>query len=172
VFGKHKAPSKAEHSKAHKRKEDTSKHDIVPHHALPKMYFPKFDGTHPKIWIDNCANYFSIYFVPASIWLSSATMHLEGNASKWWQAYKQRHTKITLDSFYLAIEQEFGVDDYRSALTDLIALKQTSFVEEYTTQFQALQFNITMHSCQYDDLFFTSHYVSGLKEEIRGVVEP
>jgi hypothetical protein len=29
-----------------------------------------------------------------------------------------------------------------------------------------------MHSCHYDDLFFTSHYVSGLKEEIRATVEP
>ena len=29
-----------------------------------------------------------------------------------------------------------------------------------------------MHSCHYDDLSFTSHYVSGLKDEIRAVVEP
>lgn len=99
-------------------------------------------------------------------------MHLEGNAAKWWQAYKQKHTKITWLSFCLAIKQEFGADDYCSALNDLIALKQTGTVEEYTTQFQALQFGITMHSCHYDDLFFTSHYVSGLKDEIRAVVEP
>jgi len=136
------------------------------------MYFPQFDGTHPKIWIDNCANYFSIYFVPASVWLSSTTMHLEGNASKWWQAYKQQHTKITWLSFCLAIEQEFGADDYRIALTDLITLKRTGNLGEYTTQFQALQFDITMHSCHYDDLFFTSHYISGLKDEIKAVVEP
>jgi len=99
-------------------------------------------------------------------------MHLEGNASKWWQAYKQQHTKITWLSFCLAIEQEFGADDYRIALTDLITLKQTGTIEEYTTQFQALQFDITMHSCHYDDLFFTSHYISGLKDEIKAVVEP
>jgi len=29
-----------------------------------------------------------------------------------------------------------------------------------------------MHSCHYDDLFFTSHYINGLKDEIRAVVEP
>jgi hypothetical protein len=82
-------------------------------------------------------------------------MHLEGNPAKRWQAYKQHNKKITWISFCLAIEQEFGADDYRTALNDMIALKQTSTVEEYTTEFQKLQFNITMHNCPYDDLFFT-----------------
>lgn len=67
VFSKHTTASQPEHSKARKRKGDTTKEDTVPHHALPKMYFPKFDGSHPKIWLDNCANYFSIYIVPASV---------------------------------------------------------------------------------------------------------
>jgi hypothetical protein len=44
-----------------------AKSDVVPHHALPKMYFPKFDGSHPKIWIDNCKNYFSIYAMPERV---------------------------------------------------------------------------------------------------------
>ena len=35
--------------------------DSTPHHALPKMQFPTFDGNHPKIWLDNCDNYFTIY---------------------------------------------------------------------------------------------------------------
>jgi len=29
-----------------------------------------------------------------------------------------------------------------------------------------------MHSYHYDDLFFTSHYVNGLKDDIRAVVKP
>lgn len=43
---------------------------------------------------------------------------------------------------------EFGSDDHRTAITELSALKQTGIVEEYTTQFQSLQFDINMHSCQ------------------------
>lgn len=95
VFAKQKGPTKAEHSRAHKYKPDHHHQESVPHHALPKMYFPKFDGTQPKIWLDNCTNYYTIYSVPSSIWLSSATMHLEENAAKWWQTYKQQHKKIT-----------------------------------------------------------------------------
>ena len=104
--------------------------------------------------------------------MSSATMHLEGNAAKWYQAYKQTHTKISWVTFCLVVEQQFGANDYRNALTELIDLKQSGTVEDYTTKFEQLQFDITMHSCHYDDLFFTSHYVSGLKDEIRAVVEP
>jgi hypothetical protein len=96
-------------------------------------------------------------------------MHLEGNAAKWWQTYKQQHMHITWLSFCLVVEREFGNDDYRTSLTELIALKQIGTMEDYTTQFQALKFDITMHSCHYDDQFFTSHYISG---EIRAVVEP
>ena len=49
-------------------------------------------------------------------------------------------------------------------------LKQTRTVAEYTTQFQALQFAVTMHNPNYDDMFFTPHYIRGLKEEIRAPI--
>jgi hypothetical protein len=70
------------------------------------------------------------------------------------------------------VEEEFGADDFRTVMNDLLDLKQMGTVEDYTTKFQALQFNITMHNNNYDDMFFTSQYIKGLKEEIRGTVEP
>lgn len=99
-------------------------------------------------------------------------MHLEGNASKWFQAYKQTHENISWLHFCIAVKQKFGADDYRTTLTDLIDLKQTGTVEDYTAKFQALQFDVIIHCCHCDDLFFASHYVSGLKDDIRAVVEP
>lgn len=146
--------------------------DDMPRHILPKMLFPKFDGTHPKIWRDNCLSYFAIYSVPEKLWVTAATMHLEGNAAMWWQAYKQAHQKVSWKALCQAVEQQFGTDDYRTALTELIALKHSGTVEEYTSQFQQLQYQVIMHGGPKDDLFFTSHYVSGLKDEIRGMVEP
>lgn len=56
-------------------------------------------------------------------------------------------------------------------MNDLLELKQIGTIEEYTTQFEALQFDITMHNPRYDDMFFTPKYVMGLKEKIRGTVE-
>ena len=45
-------------------------------------------------------------------------------------------------------------------------------MEEYTLAFQALQYDITMHNSHYDDIFFASSYVAGLKDDIKAVVEP
>jgi hypothetical protein len=70
------------------------------------------------------------------------------------------------------VHEEFGSDDYRSAVNEMLSLKQTNTVEEYTTQFQALQFEVSMHSTNVDELFFATTYVSGLKDDIRAAVEP
>ena len=44
-----------------KRPHGHSNKDQLSHHSISKMQFPMFDGTSPKIWIDNCCNYFTIY---------------------------------------------------------------------------------------------------------------
>jgi hypothetical protein len=138
---------------------------------MPKMNFPIFDGTDPKEWIDNCKSYFDLYQLPEGIWIIAATLHLQGNASKWWQAYKQNHTFKSWKHFCTTAEAEFGADDFRSAITELLELKQQSSLEEYTTKFQALQHDVSMHNPHYDDQFFAHKYVMGLKEELRGTVE-
>jgi len=165
--------------KTHDHKPGTSKRphghsnkDQLPHHSIPKMQFPMFDGTSPKIWIDNCCNYFTIYNITESLKVTAAVMHLEGNAAKWWQAYKQNHAVPTWQPFCSLILDKFGADDFRQALNDLLSLKQTGTMEEYTNAFQSLQFDVTMHNCHYDELFFATKYVDGLKEEIRATVEP
>lgn len=63
-------------------------------------------------------------------------------------------------------------DDHRSAINDLLDLKQTSTVEDYTTQFKSLQYDVTMHGSSYDPLFFATQYVRGFRDDIRAVVEP
>ena len=139
---------------------------------MPKLQFPKFDGVNPKVWRDNCESYFELYQLPEGMWITAAHLHFEGNAAKWYQAYKQTHHFSSWDHFCSVVEEEFGSDDFRSAMNDLLELKQTGTVEEYTTQFHNLQFDITMHNPHYDEMFFTPQYVRGLKDEIRSMVEP
>jgi hypothetical protein len=57
------------------------------------MHFPLC--TQPKIWLDKCNNYFSIYSIPEALWVEVATMHLEGNAAKWWQTYKITYAVVS-----------------------------------------------------------------------------
>lgn len=85
VFAKKDPKGKPGTSKQH---HDNTTKDILPHHSLPKMHFPVFDGSNPRIWIDKCNNYFTIYSIAANLQVIVAVKHLEGNAAKWWQAYK------------------------------------------------------------------------------------
>ena len=138
VFAKDKGTAKAETSKVRRPQPRSGRRDTLPSQAMPKMQFPKFDGTDPKIWKDNCQSYFELYQLPEGMWITTAHLHFEGNAAKWYQAYKLNHTFRDWDYFCAVVEEEFGADDYRTAMNDLLDLKQTGTVTEYTTQFQAL----------------------------------
>lgn len=99
-------------------------------------------------------------------------MHLEGNAAKWWQTYKITYAVVSWKQFSAEVQEHFGSNDYRSAINELLDLKQTTTVEDYTTQFQSPQYDVSMHGGQYNALFFATQYVRGLKDDIRAVVEP
>lgn len=172
VFTEGHIGHKVSSSKQPKPSADSPKKKVLPHHTLPKMHFLMFDSDNPKVWIDKCLNYFSIYTIPATLQVTTTTMHLEGNATKWWQAYKQGHPIPSWTAFCAIVQEKFRADDFCTAITDLLALRQTGTVEEYTKAFQAIQFDITMHNCHYDDMFFASTYAADQKEEIRVSMEP
>jgi hypothetical protein len=50
-------------------------------------------------------------------------------------------------------------------------MKQEGTVGDYIRDFEALQFQVSMFNPGFDYLFFTSQFVSGVKDEIRGVVQ-
>ena len=56
---------------------------------MPKMDFPKFDGTGVRIWLDQCESFFLLYSIPESFRVTSASLNLVGNATHWFQSYKQ-----------------------------------------------------------------------------------
>lgn len=52
---------------------------------LPKAIFPKFDGSHPRVWKEKCEKYFNMYQVPMPLWSKFATIHFQGGATLWLQ---------------------------------------------------------------------------------------
>jgi hypothetical protein len=73
--------------------------------------------------------------------------------------------------FIAAIEAEFGGDDRGKSIKALLALKQIHSVAEYIHEFQAVTYQVLMFNPNYDDQFFISHFIKGLKWELRGAVE-
>jgi hypothetical protein len=98
------------------RTEDTPRHQL-------KMSFPRFDGTHPRIWKDKCLDYFRLFNVNPSLWLVSCKLHMEGNAALWLKAYRLRQEIPTWTALMVAVEEKFGADDHRKFMKQLLALK-------------------------------------------------
>jgi len=73
--------------------------------------------------------------------------------------------------FVLAVEEQFGSDDYRAALDELLILKQKGTVEEYASEFASLQFQISMHNSGYGELFFVTQFIKGLRDDIQTAVQ-
>jgi hypothetical protein len=48
-----------------------------------KLNFPRFNGEFPRIWRDQCLDYFRVCNVHPTMWLTAATLHLEGDAAHW-----------------------------------------------------------------------------------------
>jgi hypothetical protein len=146
-------------------------HDQGGRTQLPKMSFPRFDGEHPRIWRDKCYDYFRAFNISATLWITTATLHMDGNAAIWLQSYKKRHELGSWPQFIAAVEAEFGADDKRRSIKALLALKQTSTVEAYQKEFQTLIYQVSMYNPNYDEQFFISQFIKGLKAELRGTVE-
>jgi hypothetical protein len=116
------------------QEEDTPLHRGV----LPKLSFSKFSGDNKKIWIDKCGDYFRIFNVPECMWTTTASLHMEENAARWLQVYKMKKGVGDWPTFAATVESKFGAYDYRTAVQDLLSIKQEGTVEDYTKEFETL----------------------------------
>jgi hypothetical protein len=140
--------------------------------TLPKLLFPKFTGDNPRIWIDKCVNHFTIFHIPQWLWTTAASLHMEENSTNWLQVYKMQHVLADWNTFVAAVERKFGAFDYRKAIQELLYVKQEGSVEDYTRDFAAIQYQVSIFNAGFNEIFFTSHFINGLKEEIKVVVQP
>lgn len=136
----------------------------------PKLVFPSFDGVDPKIWRDKCEDYFRIMDIPEYMWVTTTSMHMNGNSAKWARVLRCKGGLGNWNQFMQAVDDKFGAYDYIHALENLLELKQDSTVEAYVEDFENLQFQIEMHNTGYDKMFFITQFTRGLKPEIAAMV--
>jgi len=105
------------------------------------------------------------------MWATAASLHMDDNAEKWLQVYKRKHGLGTWKDLIKAVEQKFGAYDYQHAIDGLLELQQTGTVEEYVSEFEALQYQVAMHDLGMADTYFVSQFIKGLKPEIRYSVQ-
>jgi hypothetical protein len=132
---------------------------------LLKVAFPKFQGAEPKIWFYKCLDCYNIYQVPEFLWLSFASLHMEGNA-RWVREYKRSQGLGNRAQFTQADQEKFGAEEDSQAMRDLLQLTQRSSLEEYIHAFEEAKYVNTLHSPGLGETFFVSQFVKGLKGEL------
>ena len=79
---------------------------------IPKMDFPKFDGSKPVVWIDQCNDYFTLYQIPDGFKVTAASMNMIGDAALWLQSFKKQHALTDWDYLCAAVLGEFEVNGH------------------------------------------------------------
>jgi hypothetical protein len=135
---------------------DVHQHSYHSHQVLPKLPFPKFAEGDPVVWLDKCLEYFSVYQVPASMW---------------WHYHKLKYGLGGWHEFAAAVVSKFGAEAYPRALRRLFSLRQFGTLDNYVHEFEQARYGVVVHNAQYDETFFVTHFVRGLKFELQDVVQ-
>ncbi|XP_057475850.1 uncharacterized protein LOC130763850 isoform X2 [Actinidia eriantha] len=131
-----------------------------------KIDFPRFFGEDPTGWVYKCERFFEYNSIENQNKVKLAILHLEDRALQWYQWFEKTHCIINWESFKQGIVSRFGPDVFEDAVGELTKLKQTTTVKEFQEQFELLA-NKTQNL---PESFFTSCFISGLKEEIKANV--
>jgi hypothetical protein len=97
-----------------------------------------------------------MYFIDDALsWLQSSEAHL--------------HFPVWKD-FAENICTQFGRAEFQHYLRQLNRLQQTGTVVEYTSKFNPLMHNLMAHHNSWEPAFFVTHYIDGLRRDIRAAV--
>jgi len=134
--------------------------------TVPKMDFPKFDGENPRLWKDRCEMYFEVFGVSENMKIRFAALNFDGAAASWLQTLEMRGRVQNWEELCTAVCERFDRDQYQVHMRQLDALRQTGSVAEYYHRFEQLSHSILLYNTSYDDVFFVTRFLHGLKDEI------
>lgn len=134
---------------------------------LPKMEFPKFNGENPRLWVDRCETYFELFCVGDNLKTRFAALNFSGPAASWLQTIELRGGITSWDETRKAVCARFDKDQYQISLRHLDNLIQSGSVSEYYDTFEQLSHTILLYNPSYDDTYFVTRFLSGLKDELR-----
>jgi hypothetical protein len=114
--------------------------------------------------------YFDMYCVSRDTWASFATLHFRGNAALWLQTYEAMHDVDCWEELVVAVTQKFGRDKHHRYLEALERIAQLGSVDDYHHKFEELMHKVLVYNNNYDEAFFVTKFVKGLKMEIQTTI--
>jgi hypothetical protein len=134
------------------------------------MDFPKFDGTDPMIWKDNCEMYFEIFGISEMMKVKFAMLNFVGNAALWLKTVQSKQYIIHWEDLYKAVESYWGKNKFNLFMRQILTIRQTDTVATYTEKFNHLKHQILLHDPSTSEVFFVKRFIAGLADELRAAV--
>lgn len=79
-----------------------------------------------------------MHYVDRSLWISVASMYLEGAAARWYQSIEHTPATASWSSFSQALHDRFDRDQHKAFIRQLFHMKQTTTISDYLERFSAL----------------------------------
>jgi len=114
--------------------------------------------------------FFEVYGIQPELRTRFATLNFQGAAATWLQTIERRGRITNWPKLCELVFDRFDKDQYQNHLRHLEMLKQTGSVAEYHAQFEKLAHGILLYNTAYDDVYFVTRFLPGLKEEIRSTI--
>jgi hypothetical protein len=137
---------------------------------MPQLDFPKFNGTNPKYWVQQCVTYFDLYDIPPENWVKLATINFSGTAAFWMQTVELNLKKCSWDHLCQLVIDRFDRDQFNHFIRQFFHAKQTGSVPEYVTLFDELMHQLLAHDPLINPAILTGRFIDGLKSDIRAAV--
>lgn len=111
-----------------------------------------------------------MYTVDPSVWVSVASMYLEGTAACWYESIDNTPAIATWQSFCQALHERFDLNQHEALIRQLFQIKQTTTVTEYVERFSKLLDQLKSYSTSTDPLFYTMRFIDGLRSELNAII--
>lgn len=138
--------------------------------ANPSLQFPVFDGDNPQMWQTLAEQYFAMFAIHASYWVSMAILNFVGSPKIWLHSVRKKLDSSDWDSFCTLICTRFGRGRHQLLIRQFYTLKQTDTVGDYIERFETVMNNLIAYSDAVHPLYFLTRFIEGLRNDIRAVV--
>jgi hypothetical protein len=140
--------------------------------SKPKLDFTSFNGDEPFNWLRQCEKYFALASVPMDTWVSLTTLHCHGAAQTWWILLRTPSAYDHWTQFCTLVTNRFSTHCAHSSLESFHHMKQTASVSEYIQKFEELMSFMQMDYLGFNEAYFVSSFIAGLRECIKHYLIP
>lgn len=124
---------------------------------------PRFSGDNVVKCIRMIQKYYNHSFTPLDDRLYLTSFLFDDRAEEWLTYWENNTASKSWDSFLLAVKKRFDPDLYADYVGRLVTLRQSSTVEAYQTEFEAMLQKVS----HVGDSTLTSLFIAGLKPALK-----